>query len=480
MLLLVVGTATLRPRADNTAEAQAQATRSSLQAQGYKLEVARFEFATTPEMRARAAILGKVASAIRSRERQWLAGMPSIHTNSTMLLWKSPEFRGGATQLRKALEPDQEQLDAACRAILNGRIGFEPEVRGNGDTILLPYVSTVSTLKNALTARLFVDLNNSQSQGAWTNLLALTRLATAWEPEPIHLSWHLRYSIAASAYDATWQALQSDHWTEEQLATLQREWESADFMTGLSENEALDAAAMLAAMRAVRMFTPVTGSVSFSEFLRSPREAFGRLIQIQEEKAYFEKGTYEDEVALMLYYRDRQIAVTKALSCASWQEMLPFAGVTNLQSFASDHLSHGGLSPMGVKQIGINFPLRGQTLLIHAAEAEARRRIVLAALALERFHKKHQAYPESLNQLVPEFLSHPPQDFMDGKPLRYRQENNSFQLWSVGIDCAEGGGGKVENGIGFPEAMRGFLFGLESQHVWVWSGGDIVWSTAYK
>ena len=44
--------------------------------------------------------------------------------------------------------------------------------------------------------------------------------------------------MAASAFNATWQAMQHRGWTEEQLATLQRNWESVDFFTNLAETVA--------------------------------------------------------------------------------------------------------------------------------------------------------------------------------------------------------------------------------------------------
>lgn len=76
-----------------------------------------------------------------------------------------------------------------------------------------------------------------------------------------------------------------------------------------------------------------------------------------------------------------------------------------------------------------------------AAEAEARRRILVTAIALERYHNKHGAYPVSLDLLAPEFLKTVPVDFMDGRPLRYRLTGDGhFVLYSVGLDCVDDGG----------------------------------------
>jgi len=76
-----------------------------------------------------------------------------------------------------------------------------------------------------------------------------------------------------------------------------------------------------------------------------------------------------------------------------------------------------------------------------AAITEARRRILVTAVALERYNGLHGAYPSSLAALVPEFLKTVPADFMDGQPPRHRLTSDGhFVLYSVGLDCVDDGG----------------------------------------
>ena len=83
----------------------------------------------------------------------------------------------------------------------------------------------------------------------------------------------------------------------------------------------------------------------------------------------------------------------------------------------------------------------GNPYLGRAAEAEARRRLMVSAIALERYRGRHGSYPGDLQALVPELLPSPPLDFMDGKPLRYRLGSDGrFVLHSVGLDCVDNGG----------------------------------------
>ena len=87
-----------------------------------------------------------------------------------------------------------------------------------------------------------------------------------------------------------------------------------------------------------------------------------------------------------------------------------------------------------------SFQAEGRGLLGRSAEAETQRRIIIAALALERYRGRHGSYPKSLQELIPELLQTPLRDFMDGQPLRYRlADGNHFVLYSIGLDCIDNG-----------------------------------------
>jgi len=57
------------------------------------------------------------------------------------------------------------------------------------------------------------------------------------------------------------------------------------------------------------------------------------------------------------------------------------------------------------------------------------------ACALERYHLAHNKYPNTLDDLVPQFINQLPHDIIDGVPLKYRPiSNDRFGLYSVGWD----------------------------------------------
>ncbi|MCK4999361.1 MAG: hypothetical protein KAS23_07495 [Anaerohalosphaera sp.] len=62
------------------------------------------------------------------------------------------------------------------------------------------------------------------------------------------------------------------------------------------------------------------------------------------------------------------------------------------------------------------------------------------ALAIERYRRKHQTIPNSLEALVPHFITEVPRDPFDNKPLRYIKLDNGFTIYSIGDDGIDNGG----------------------------------------
>jgi hypothetical protein len=129
---------------------------------------------------------------------------------------------------------------------------------------------------------------------------------------------------------------------------------------------------------------------------------------------------------------------------------------------------------MNSRQLNLAFSGKGLGLPARASEAEARRRVAITAIALERYRNRHGFYPATLTNLVPEFLKTTPIDFMDGQPLRYRfAAGDHFVLYSVGLDCADNGGEMAQSDakrtrapFGGNGPPAGFGIGLGTDLVW--------------
>lgn len=453
----------------NSAQTALEQTRRALHQQGLKIILTEFDFSTSPELRARATALTKAdrgGPPFHPDESARRAGliqdrldlMSVVGSNAALVVWKQAKLPPRPDpyywlprkrfeedlwpELREILNEDRAGLDRASEAALSGPVRFDLAA-SHGTAMSLPHLAALRNLAQLLGTRATLELHDGNQDAAWTNLLASTRLITAWDPEPYEISHMVQFVCADLAYNVTWQALQSGDWADDRLALLQREWEAVDFFHGLPETQAFARACAADSCQSDRR-EPLGPSFVLREAFRSPLNAWHGFTQHWSQVWYRHHGSYEDERALLLYYRDRELQVRCALQCATWSEMRPLPGTTNMAPILAP-LQSGyqtrAVSTLDRMAMQLRSMSQGRSLLGLAAEAEARRRILIAAIVLERYRGRHGSYPKALQELVPELLQSTPVDFMDGKPLRYRlTADGHFVLYSVGLDCVDDGG----------------------------------------
>jgi hypothetical protein len=432
-------------------------TRSELRQRGFKIDLSEFNLSTSSELRARASALTNAIFGNREYRRPAplspaLTSLRAVGSNSALVVWKEENLddqqdyvglgrdSGESTwaMIRQKCDEDRALLDSACEAALSGPIRFDLETKA-GFAMRLPHLAALRNLQLQLEMRALLELRDKHQDAAWTNLIALTRLVTAYEPEPVEVAHLVRYASVTTAYNATWQLLQHGGWSEEQLKILQREWESVNFFEGWPETAAFGRASAANACQRERE-QPLMSTLSLREIFRSPRYAWPAIVNYRRQAQYRRHGSYVDENDLMLYYRDRELQLRDAIKAPSWSEMRQLPGVTNALPFRSKYPS-GLQALLNSRQMGIAFRGGEQGPLGRAAEAEAYRRIILTALAVECFHVSHGVYPKSTQDLLPEFVQAVPIDFMDGMPLRYLlYDDGHYMIYSIGLDCVDNGG----------------------------------------
>lgn len=426
--------------------------------QGFKTHLGDFNFSTSAELRAREAILkAAIPNPQAAADREHPELMEPTGNNQAIVVWrqdslrrtKSPSFLDGSYELKwdefeEATAEDESEIDAACSAILAGPIQFGLDA-SRGNDMLLPHLPPLKFLAQTLNDRMIIALHDGNRDAAWTNLLASTRLVTQWNPEPIEVSHRVRFNNAKLVFQATWQAMQTNGWTDDQLARLQKEWEKADFLSRLPEIQAFRRASDL-------------------NMLASDE------ITVDEP----ESGMDEDKQLLLFFGRDREVEWREAVKASTWMQMRTMPGVTNELFFQSKHqYQHGFQIRLNQRYITGRIGSFGVYLLAQAAETEAERRVLITALAMERYRAKNKRYPDTLLSLEPEFLKSVPADFANGQPFHYRlNENGHFLLYSVGLDCADSGG-KIEPPMTPSERSRW----MRLPNGWI-SESDIVWPLA--
>ena len=173
-------------------------------------------------------------------------------------------------ELGERLKANHARLEGARQAAVSGPIRFEP-IGSGFPNALLPYLADLKSLANTFEALTMLALRNAEQDAAWTNLFAVTCLATAYSPEPIEISQLVRFGCMGIACDATWNALQAPGWTEAQLASLQRRWEALELWSGLPETAAYSRANMAAICQLERRQSLLENAV----FLRDPTSEGG-------------------------------------------------------------------------------------------------------------------------------------------------------------------------------------------------------------
>lgn len=433
----------LRPA--NREQKALEETRRALRQQGFKIDLSEFNFSAGSELRERAVALSasRQGRLTPRPSRGAIDLMAEVGSDSAMVVWKQDDLPGDSGEdlwaaLRENINEQEAELDAACVAALSGPFRFNLNASA-GSGMLLPHLAALRNLSQTLGMRVALCLHEADKDAAWTNLLATTRLVTAWRLEDVEISHLVRGACAGSVFDATWQALQAEGWSDDRLAEFQREWESVDFFKGLPETEAFTLASMAAQYQLDRR-QPFSMGMTFKEMFHAPRYAWSNVKEYWRQRNYRLHGSYEDEKALLLYYRDHELQLRRAVQSPTWLEMQQLPGITNQIPFFSKHPSRVQVA-MNFRRMSLAFQGGGQGFCARMAEAEARRRLIITAIALERYRGRHGSYPKSVNDLAPEFIKRPPVDFMDGKPLRYRlTDDGHFVLYSIGLDGVDDGG----------------------------------------
>ena len=71
--------------------------------------------------------------------------------------------------------------------------------------------------------------------------------------------------------------------------------------------------------------------------------------------------------------------------------------------------------------------------------------LLLTTLALRAYFRDHNAYPNSLNNLIPTYLKSIPVDPLGTGPFKYRTTGKSYLLYSIGPDGVDNGGKPIDD-----------------------------------
>ena len=239
------------------------------------------------------------------------------------------------------------------------------------------------------------SINCGQVEQAFSDAQAILRIARSIENEPFLITQLVVLSIRPLAYQIIWEGMLQRQWSDEQLAAFQNELTQVNALSGLRLGLQGERVYNITVFEVLLSHNSAPKNIS-EDFAAS----FNLMIQAPKTWVYsslVHLNTWHDEWLANIDVNARRVRLERMTipprKGPAWLNMdryLADIGTPALDKVAARSASH-------------------QTTTDQA----------LLACALERYYLKNEAYPESLEALIPEFLNKIPHDVASGEPIRY-------------------------------------------------------------
>ncbi|HWD20589.1 MAG TPA: hypothetical protein VHB20_15080 [Verrucomicrobiae bacterium] len=350
-----------------------------------------------------------------------------------------------------ALAGEQDQI-ARFRGALARGIHLQVDYRwlnANIDSLEALKLATVMMQAAAL-----ATLHDGNASEALLDLRAEMRLARIGGEIPVIVYQLVGYACAAIAFNDDWEALQFPDWSEEQLAELQEDWETMDWLPGARKS-----------LEMTRARSPIIfhnyRNANGPEWMRNDLDQIPGLSNIWQK-------TVQDPGAGAGTFLDRYPRFWLWKWAWSYDDERHYDEMLGQSIVALQ--SEGKILPtppdpdVPVRNRAFGTAASAPTItrfVQKAFRAQTMSEMMTAGIALERFRRQTGKYPKSLAELVPRYLKRVPKDYMDGGELRYRlRTDGTLLLYSVGSD------GKDDGGNPLPPKWQGTNFFLGRDLVW--------------
>jgi hypothetical protein len=291
--------------------------------------------------------------------------------------------------------------------------------------ILLPHLAVLKHICQILQLRATAELELGKTDEAFSDIKLMFRVADASRDEPILISQFVRMPMLYMALEPMAQGF--GQWSEPQLKTFQRELQQLDFCTdvkrSLQAEQVLFGGGIIEFLRREPdKFDALSGDGNFPGAMWSavPNGWFDL------EKVNYMRF-FDQFVLPSIDVTNRRISPS---ACRQAEERM--TSVLN-KSRARLFLQHRAFCSWLMP--GVLTAARKTAFGQTAADTAG------IACAVERYKLAHGGLPESLGQLVPEFLVGLPHDIINGQPLKYnRTKEGHYAIYSVGWNEKDDGG----------------------------------------
>ena len=268
-----------------------------------------------------------------------------------------------------------------------------------------------------------LSLHNDRPDEAAADVSSMIRVAEATSADSKSLI-PLLISLSATRFatDVIWEGLVDHRWTETQLEELQSSISRVDLRRLMTDALRAELIGLLDAVDHID---------------QAPAAQLGGLMELDENAAAW--------TSLARFWTDHnRAAILSAFArvIASAKSDRGYLMLLRQSDSVAEQIADTSPLNMRVVFARVALPAYGGVIK-NAARADAELTQAATACALERYFIANNAYPATLDELVPRFTKELPLDPVDHQPMRYRKtEDGRYQLHSIGWDGEDNNGGE--------------------------------------
>jgi hypothetical protein len=302
----------------------------------------------------------------------------------------------------------------------------------------------------------FYNLHQGKTADACIDVRAMLAFVKSETNERFEISQLIRFAVAGISANATWDILQTTNVSDKDLARLQQDWQSLDFIAPLRKAflfERINERQLLNQLQEspTNLDNEVgwVASVAMEDWTNDSDDEHSIFQKVKNEiSTQWDKfqwrwfWSYTDEVRGLQMWQG-VIDGTQMMETNNSFQLVQSYMKANFAGVGFDSVKN---NPYAI----ISQYANSQFATIHkVATVEIARNVVTTAIALKRYELRHHQLPATLDELTPDLLKTVPIDCMDGQPLRYRPKaDGTFLLYSVGENGVDDGGDpSLEKGV---------------------------------
>jgi len=299
------------------------------------------------------------------------------------------------------------------------------------------YVSAIRNIQATFTLRAKLRIRAGQIAGATDDINTLLRIQHHSQEAPYLIGFLISLSGYSSIEAPLWDGLKQHVWDDATLAHFESQLAPIDERKHILQNMRQEMAYNITITRELikdpqlfereeEKWSSSLGSSSSSDWKESLKSVLRRSIP---NGLTINNSTWSlrNEENLLFYPSGKKCDAVTAK-----QAKQLYIQKTTLLNKANFYIIEATETLSLNMEISLSWLARQ---IEKALRAQASIHNMRTAIALERYHLKHQNYPERLADLVPAFLPRELEDVITGKPLHYRIKSDGTPLiYSVGLN----------------------------------------------